>query len=73
MRSLRAHFDAGLATNAFFGIDHPDVAVLGADMTGACRAKLHAEWFGTLFAHMHDNVLGIFIEDGPVHLNPGQR
>ena len=56
MRSLRAHFNASLATNAFFGIDHSDVAVLGADMTGAYRAILHAEWVRTLLAHMHDNV-----------------
>ena len=67
-----AHFDALLATNAFFRIDHSDIAVFGADMARVKFAGLYAGCIRTLPAHMYRYVLRILVKDCPVHLNPGQ-
>ena len=67
-----AGFDAGLAPDAFFLVNHSNIAVFGADMGRARRAILHTERIGTLPTYMYQNVKGVFIENGPVHLNSGQ-
>jgi hypothetical protein len=70
---VRAGFYAGLTANAFIGVNHPDVAVLGADMGGACRAISHAKRIRALAAYVLLYVERIFGENCPVHLNPRKR
>ncbi len=73
MRNVRTGFDASLTANALFGVDHSNVAVLGANISRAYRAIPHAQWLGTLPAYVLLNIERILGENCPVYLNPRQR